>query len=123
MMNPATPLSPTIAVVIPCFRVSETILDVLAEVGPECQAIYVVDDACPENTADLVEAECHDPRVRTIRLSENQGVGGATLEGYRVALEDGAEILVKLDGDGQMDPALIPRLVAMARVEQILSPV
>lgn len=112
-MNPASPLSPTIAVVIPCFRVRESILDVLAAVGPECQSIYVVDDACPENTGDLVESECLDPRVRVLRNTENQGVGGATIAGYRQALDDGAEILVKLDGDGQMDPAFIPRLVAM----------
>ncbi|MDP6977480.1 MAG: glycosyltransferase family 2 protein [Myxococcota bacterium] len=113
MSNPATPLSPTIAVVIPCFRVREAILDVLAAIGPECQAIYVVDDACPDRSGDLVEAECHDPRVHVVRLPENQGVGGAVIAGYLRALEDGAEILVKLDGDGQMDPALIPRLVAM----------
>ncbi|MCP5044360.1 MAG: glycosyltransferase family 2 protein [bacterium] len=113
MSNPATPLTPAIAVVIPCFRVRESILDVLAAIGPECQAIYVVDDACPENTANLVEADCHDPRVQVVRLLENQGVGGATIAGYRRAIDDGAEILVKLDGDGQMDPALIPRLVAM----------
>jgi glycosyltransferase involved in cell wall biosynthesis len=56
--------------------------------------------------------------VQVIRLSENQGVGGATLAGYRQAIEDGAEILVKLDGDGQMDPALIPRLVAMIQQGQ-----
>ncbi|MCP4039904.1 MAG: glycosyltransferase family 2 protein, partial [bacterium] len=91
----------------------ESILDVLAAIGPECQAIYVVDDACPENTANLVEADCHDPRVQVVRLLENQGVGGATIAGYQRAIDDGAEILVKLDGDGQMDPALIPRLVAM----------
>ncbi|MCH7866955.1 MAG: glycosyltransferase family 2 protein [Myxococcales bacterium] len=112
-MTSATPLTPAIAVVIPCFRVTQTILDVVAGVGPECQAIYVVDDACPDHTADLVEAECRDSRVKVIRLKENQGVGGATLAGYREAIEGGAEILVKLDGDGQMDPALIPRLVAM----------
>ncbi len=114
--NPAAPPSPTIAVVIPCFCVRDTILGVLAGVGPECQAIYVVDDACPESTADLVATDCSDPRVHVVRLPENQGVGGATLEGYRRAIDDGAEILVKLDGDGQMDPALIPRLVAMIQL-------
>lgn len=112
-MNPAKPLTPTIAVVIPCFRVRNSILDVLAGIGPECQAIYVVDDACPQYTGDLVEAESHDPRVRVLRNLHNEGVGGATIAGYRAALRDGAEILVKLDGDGQMDPALIPRLVAL----------
>jgi dolichol-phosphate mannosyltransferase len=101
-----------IAVVIPCFRVRQHILSVLDAIGPECQAIYVVDDACPEATGDLVEAECSDPRVRVIRLPENRGVGGATIAGYRAAIAGGADILVKLDGDGQMDPALIPRLVS-----------
>jgi dolichol-phosphate mannosyltransferase len=113
MMNPANPLSPAIAVVIPCYRERNHILDVLAGIGPECRAIYVVDDACPDKTGDMVESECHDPRVQVLHLERNCGVGGATLAGYRAALEDGAEILVKIDGDGQMDPALIPRLVAM----------
>jgi glycosyltransferase involved in cell wall biosynthesis len=101
-----------IAVVIPCFRVRSHVLGVLAKLGPECSLVYVVDDACPEGTGDHVEAECSDPRVRVLRHETNQGVGGATMTGYRAALEDGARVLIKLDGDGQMDPALIPRLVA-----------
>ncbi|MCG8592189.1 MAG: glycosyltransferase family 2 protein [Proteobacteria bacterium] len=100
-----------IAVVIPCYRVRKQILGVLAGIGPECDAIYVVDDACPDQTGALVEEECRDPRVRVLYGERNRGVGGATLEGYRAALAEGARILVKLDGDGQMDPALIPRLV------------
>jgi len=100
-----------IAVVVPCYRVRDHILGVLDSIGPECNAIYVVDDACPEGTAERVEAECSDPRVRVLRLARNLGVGGATLAGYRAALDDGADVIVKCDGDGQMDPALIPRLV------------
>jgi dolichol-phosphate mannosyltransferase len=100
-----------IAVVIPCYRVKRQILDVLSGIGPECRAIYVVDDACPEGTGDFVEAECHDPRVRVLRHETNQGVGGATLTGYQASLDAGAAVIVKLDGDGQMDPAWIPRLV------------
>jgi len=101
-----------IAVVVPCYRVKGQVERVLAGIGSECRRIYVVDDACPEGTGDLVEACCDDPRIRVLRHDTNQGVGAATLTGYRAALEDGAEILVKLDGDGQMDPADIPRLVA-----------
>jgi dolichol-phosphate mannosyltransferase len=100
-----------IAVVIPCYRVKKQILGVLSAIGPECQAIYVVDDACPEGSGDHVESECSDPRVRVLRNDSNLGVGGATMAGYRAALADGAEIIVKLDGDGQMDPALISRLI------------
>jgi dolichol-phosphate mannosyltransferase len=100
-----------IAVVIPCFRVKARILEVLGAIGPECGTIFVVDDCCPEGTGDHVEAECRDPRVRVLRHDRNQGVGGATITGYRAALAAGAAIIVKLDGDGQMDPELIPRLV------------
>lgn len=100
-----------IAVVIPCHRVSQQILGVIADVGPECNAIYVIDDACPENSGDLVERECHDPRVHVIRNPKNLGVGGAVLAGYRAALDGGADVIVKIDGDGQMDTSLLPRLV------------
>ncbi len=100
-----------IAVVIPCYRVKSRILDVVSGIGPECQAIYVVDDDCPEGSGDHVEAECRDPRVHVLRHERNQGVGAATLTGYQAALDGGAAVIVKLDGDGQMDPTWIPRLV------------
>ena len=96
-----------IAVVIPCYRVRARVLGVLARIGPEVARIYCVDDACPEGSGDHVERECRDPRVKVLRHAQNQGVGGAVMTGYREALQDGADILVKLDGDGQMDPALI----------------
>jgi len=100
-----------VAIVIPCYRVAGQILDVLRRIGPEVAAIYVVDDACPEGSGRLVEQQSSDPRVRVIRHPENLGVGAATMTGMSAAVADGAEILVKLDGDGQMDPALIGRLV------------
>jgi glycosyltransferase involved in cell wall biosynthesis len=70
-----------------------------------------VDDACPEQSGEVVKKGCDDPRVRVITHSINQGVGGATLTGYRAAIDEGAEIIVKLDGDGQMNPAMIDSLV------------
>lgn len=101
-----------IAVVIPCYRVHDQILSVLQSIGPECAAIYVVDDACPEGTGKQVREQCQDPRVRVCFHDTNQGVGAAVMTGYRAALKDGATVLVKVDGDGQMDPAEIPTLVA-----------
>jgi glycosyltransferase involved in cell wall biosynthesis len=101
-----------IAVIVPCFRARERVLGVLARIGQECRAIYVVDDACPEGSGKHVQDHCRDERVRVLFHAENQGVGGATLTGYRAALAEGADVLVKLDADGQMDPALIPNLVA-----------
>jgi dolichol-phosphate mannosyltransferase len=100
-----------IAVVVPCYKVREQVLGVLAGIGPEVSRIYVVDDACPQKTGLLVEEECRDPRVEVLRHETNRGVGAAVVTGYRRALEDGAEVMVKLDGDGQMDPSLVPRFV------------
>lgn len=100
-----------IAVVVPAYCVARHVLTVLAAIGPECERIYVVDDACPEGSGDLVERECRDPRVRVVRNATNQGVGGAVMAGYRRAIDDGMALIVKVDGDGQMDPALIPVLV------------
>lgn len=102
----------SIAVVIPCFRVRRHILDVIARIGAEVDAIYVVDDRCPEESGRFVSAECTDPRVHVVFHTENQGVGGAVMTGYQAAIADGHGILVKVDGDGQMDPSLLPAFVA-----------
>ena len=104
-------LAAMLTAVIPCFRVKRHILGVLAAIPRTVDRIYVVDDGCPEGSGDAVEAGCTDPRVRVLRHERNRGVGAATLTGYRAALADGATLIVRLDGDGQMDPALIPRLV------------
>ncbi|WP_051273485.1 glycosyltransferase family 2 protein [Desulfotruncus alcoholivorax] len=100
-----------IAVVIPCYRVIKHILGVIEKIGPEVWRIYVVDDKCPEETGNYVEANCQDPRVVVLRHEVNQGVGGAVMTGYQAAIADEADVIVKLDGDGQMDPALIPKLI------------
>lgn len=96
-----------IGVVIPSYRVTRHILDVIRRIGPEVDRIYVVDDKCPDRTGDLVVAECQDPRVVVLRHDSNQGVGGAVMSGYRAAVADDVGVIVKIDGDGQMDPALV----------------
>lgn len=100
-----------VAVVIPCFRVRDRILDLLARIGPEVDRIYCVDDACPEGSGTLVEQSVADRRVVVLRHRANRGVGGAVVTGYRRALADGADVVIKIDGDGQMDPGLIAPLV------------
>jgi len=101
-----------IAVVIPCFRVTQHILGVISGIGSEVWRIYVVDDNCPDKSGDFVMKSCLDVRVIILRHEVNQGVGGAVLSGYKQAITDGADIIVKVDGDGQMDPSLIPVFVA-----------
>ncbi|ETR75715.1 glycosyl transferase family 2 [Afipia sp. P52-10] len=98
-------------VVIPAYRAAASVLPVIAAIGDEIDLIVVVDDACPQGTGLAVSAQCADPRVVVLMHDENQGVGGAFLTGMRYALGRGADIIVKLDADGQMDPAQIPALI------------
>ncbi|HYE29545.1 MAG TPA: glycosyltransferase family 2 protein [Allosphingosinicella sp.] len=101
-----------LAVVIPSFRATATIAAVLRGIGPEVDRIYLVDDGCPDSTGARALSDNRDPRLVVLHNGRNLGVGGAMKRGYARALADGAEIVVKLDADGQMDPRHIPRLIA-----------
>ncbi|MDH4470193.1 MAG: glycosyltransferase family 2 protein [Verrucomicrobiae bacterium] len=100
-----------ISVVIPCYKVKKHILDVISKIGSEVSTIYVIDDCCPEDSGQYA-ASLSDARIKVIYHRKNQGVGGAVMTGYVAAISDGATIIVKIDGDGQMDPSLIPKFIA-----------
>ncbi|MBB6576834.1 glycosyltransferase involved in cell wall biosynthesis [Comamonas odontotermitis] len=106
------PPASTIAVVIPSYKVTRHILAVIQAIGPEVDRIYVVDDCCPDGSGRYVQENNRDPRVSVLFNEVNLGVGGAVMAGYRAAIDDGFDIIVKIDGDGQMDPSLLPRFVA-----------
>lgn len=100
-----------VIVVIPCYRVGGAIVGVVGGALEFADHVICVDDACPEESGRLVESEFTGQPVSVIHHERNLGVGGAVKSGYRAALEMGCEVVVKLDGDGQMDPHQIPRLV------------
>lgn len=112
-MRKATPqpahASP-IAVVIPCYRVARQVAGVIRDIPDFVSLIVAVDDACPEQSGEVAR-RVNDPRVVVVQHRQNQGVGGAMLTGYQVCLERGAEVIAKIDGDGQMDPACLGQLV------------
>lgn len=100
-----------IAAIIPCYRVRGQAAEVVAEALAQVDHVFVVDDCCPEATGDLIEAAFAHSRVTVLRHARNKGVGGATITGYKAALEAGYDILVKIDGDGQMDLDFLPALL------------
>ena len=101
----------SIVVVIPCYNVEKTIASVVAVMPSYVRWVVLVDDASRDRTADIVDS-LKSERIRVIHLPENRGVGGATLRGYEEALALGADVIVKVDGDGQMDPAYLIPLIA-----------
>ena len=104
------PAHAKVAVVIPCYRVEPHIVGVLRALPAFVSTVVVVDDESPDRFVEKVQA-LNDPRVVLVRHEINKGVGGATVTGYRECLRRGADIVVKMDGDGQMDPAYLPALI------------
>lgn len=102
---------PRIAVVIPCFRVASQVAEVVRSIPPRYGPVICVDDASPDNIRSVLRA-LNDPRVVYLRHERNRGVGGAVMTGWTEALARGADIVVKMDGDGQMRGEDLDALVA-----------
>ena len=100
-----------IAVVIPAFKVVDHIKDVISSLPREIDHIIIVDDHCPFSSGKEAE-KLNRQNVIVLYHDLNQGVGGAVITGYKKALELGCEIIVKMDGDGQMDPKYLNDLIA-----------
>src|SRR5690348_15304789 len=92
MQGVETRTNSRIAVVIPSYRVTRHVLDVISRIGSEVERIYVVDDKCPDDSGKFVQANCPDSRVIIISNEVNQGVGGAVLAGYSAAIADRMDI-------------------------------
>jgi glycosyltransferase involved in cell wall biosynthesis len=99
-----------IAVVIPAFNVARHIADVVKAVPDFIDVVIVVEDAATDETAKVVRS-LEDPRLTVVHHPINQGVGAAMATGFRTAIDRGVDIVVKMDGDGQMDPQFLPALL------------
>lgn len=77
--------------------------------------VLVVDDNSPDGTSDLVkEYSQRDSRVHLLRRAGKMGLGSAYVEGFRFALERGAEYIFEMDADFSHDPAAIPEFLEAA---------
>ena len=103
-------LNSKVVVVLPCYRVERHIADVFAAIPAFVDKIICVDDASDDGTGRALE-KLNDARLIIIRHERNRGVGGAMLTGFREALKIGADVVVKLDGDGQMDAGKMAALI------------
>ncbi len=99
-----------VTVVVPCYNVERQILETVRTIPSYVQAVILVNDASEDGTAALID-KLSGGRIHAVHLSRNRGVGGATWVGFARALELGADVIVKMDGDGQMDPADLPLLI------------
>jgi dolichol-phosphate mannosyltransferase len=74
--------------------------------------LLVVDDGSPDGTGHIADAiASDDPRVRVRHRAAKEGLGRAYLDGFGVALEGGARIVVQMDADWSHDPAVLPAMI------------
>jgi len=110
-----------IAVVVPAYQAERWIGETLAGIPAFVRRILVVVDGATDGTGRAVdEAASRDARIVRIDHGTNRGVGAAMRSGYVRALADGADIVAKMDADGQMDPAALCALllpVALGRAD------
>ncbi len=109
----------SIAIVVPAYNEERLVGRTLKTVPPYVDKIIVVDDGSGDDTARVVEERrSEDDRIVLIRHSENRGVGGAIVTGYKKAVEMEMEVTAVMAGDAQMDPAdLISMIDPVAREE------
>lgn len=101
--------SKKIGIVIPCYKVSKSINNVIKNIPNFVDNIYLVDDKCPENS--LKNLKNKSKKIRKIFRVKNGGVGAAVKDGYKCSISDKNFITVRIDGDGQMDLKLIKNFI------------
>ena len=95
-------------IVIPAYNEEKTITSVIRELKRDGYGnIIVVDDGSRDSTYRLASKE----KVILLHHVLNRGLGGALGTGIRAAIEEGADIIVTFDADGQHNPKDIQRLV------------
>lgn len=123
----------TIGVVVPAYNEKGLVSDVIETLPGFVDRIYVVDDCSTDGTwqeirETIQEENPEDPRGKkkkihgdggqlladravSIRHDQNRGVGAAIKTGYRRAREDGIDVTAVVNGDGQMDPTILHRII------------
>jgi glycosyltransferase involved in cell wall biosynthesis len=98
-----------VLIIIPAFNeaanIERTVREVLAQTVPV--TVLVINDGSVDRTAEIAA----QAGAKVLDLPFNLGIGGAVQTGYRYAHENGYDIAVQVDGDGQHDPAYLPQLI------------
>jgi glycosyltransferase involved in cell wall biosynthesis len=99
-----------IGVVVPAYNEELLLGETVRGMPDYVTKIYVIDDCSTDRTPEVIKG-LDDPRVVSLRHVVNTGVGGSIVDGYKMALKDGMDLVAVMAGDNQMDPAELPKLL------------
>ena len=98
--------------VIPTYNEHENIERLATEVLSKDNSIHIliVDDNSPDGTGELADRmAAADDRIHVLHRKGKLGLGSAYREGFRLAIDQGADYIVEMDADFSHDPAILPR--------------
>ncbi len=103
-----------VVVLIPTYNERLTLPSAVERLRRSCPDIdvLILEDNSPDGTGEVADALAeHDPRVRVIHRPGKEGLGTAYLAGFRIALDEGYDVIVEMDADGSHQPEQLPRLL------------
>tara|TARA_B100001250_G_scaffold413844_1_gene449433 strand:- start:1407 stop:2375 length:969 start_codon:yes stop_codon:yes gene_type:complete len=100
----------SIGVSIPCFKTGKITIDVVNDILEYVDYVVLVDDNCPYETGKLVENAINSTKLYIIKNDINSGVGASTKKGFEWLLKKECDLILKIDGDGQMNASDIPKM-------------
>jgi dolichol-phosphate mannosyltransferase len=112
--EPVRPLGSGAWVVLPTYNEADNLRPISAAILDALPGatLLVVDDGSPDGTGAIAdELAAVDARIRVRHRAAKQGLGKAYLDGFGVALDGGAEMVLQMDADWSHDPAVLPRLI------------
>ena len=99
-----------IGVVVLAHNEENYIKDTIEALPDFVDKIYVIDDGSTDKTSEIVKT-LPDQRILLLQHEVNKGPGAALVTGYKAALKEEMDVIVKMDGDNQMDPEQLPNLL------------
>ncbi len=102
----------SVSVVIPCYNEEKQITGVIKAIPEFIDKIVVIDDKSRDKTVEiLLKLKDANGKIVLIEHEKNKGVGGAMASGYKWSRDNGIDVAIRMDGDGQMDPAHLLLLI------------
>ncbi len=103
-----------IAVVVPAHNEEKLIGQVVETMPSFVDRIFILDDCSSDKTVEIVKkyVEKEPDHITLVQNTKNQGVGWGVARGYKMAMNEAFDVTVVMNGDAQMDPADLERIVA-----------
>lgn len=111
-----------VCVILPCYNVKNKIYTVYKKlITKKFDCLIFVDDNCPEKSVAYLKSKIKkNKKIKFIFLKKNLGVGGATLKGFKLARDEGYQILIKFDSDNQHKVSDLSKIIKVLKNNDVI---